>query len=55
MWNQTNGNKTNGEKLMKLMKNCIEDKIRITKRRLTVLLLEKLKYRNQGTNDVEHF
>ena len=34
----------------KLMTNCIQSKLKVTKCQLTVLLLEKLKYHNQGTN-----
>ena len=39
----------------KLMSNIVNLKLKFTKRRLTVLLLEKLRRKNQGTNEVENF
>ena len=39
----------------KLMSRCIQSKIKVTKCQLTVLLFEKLKCQNQGTNEIEHY
>ena len=39
----------------KLMKQCLDQKLKFTKHRLTALELMKLKQRNLGNNDVEHF
>ena len=39
----------------KVMGITIENKIKLTKNHLTVLLLTKLRERDQGTNEVEHF
>ena len=39
----------------KIMKMCLNLKLKFTKHRLTTLELMKLKQRNLGNNDVEHF
>ena len=39
----------------KLMKNVINSKIKVTQKHLTSILLERLKFRGVGTNEVEHF
>ena len=39
----------------RIMSNIINTKLKFTKKHISVLLLSKLRRKNQGTNDVEHF